>query len=85
MLLPHPVYINLHVQNTGLRSAMLTIAVSVRWGNFGKFVLSRFHVRFSVQVTLTGQYSSRLLWSDLVVCTEPYCARASHSCAADFS
>ena len=33
-------------------TAMLTIAVSVRRGNFEKFVLPRFHVRFSKQLTL---------------------------------
>ena len=36
---------------------MLAIAVSVRRGNFGKFVQSRFHGRFSIQLTITGQYS----------------------------
>ena len=44
-------------QNAGLRPAMLAIAVSVRRGNFGKFVLSRFHEQFTIQLTITGQYS----------------------------
>ena len=35
-------------QNAGIRPAMLAIGVSVRQGNFGKLVLSRFHVRFSI-------------------------------------
>ena len=39
-------------------TAMLTIAVSVRRGNFGKFVLSRFHVRFSKQLTLIAPVTS---------------------------
>ena len=45
-------------QNAGLRPAMLAIAVSVRRGNFGKIVLSRFHVRFVISTTLqmTGKY-----------------------------
>ena len=37
---------------------MLAFAVSVRWGNFGKFVLSRFHIWFVISTTLqlTGKY-----------------------------
>ena len=53
-----------HSQNAGLRLAMLAITVSVRRGNFGKFVLSRFHVQFSIQLThwqVTGQYSNGTL------------------------
>ena len=32
-----------HSQNAGLRPAMLAIAVSVRLGNFGKFVVIEFY------------------------------------------
>ena len=79
-------------QNAGLRPAMLAIAVSVRWGNFGKFVLSRFHIRFSVQLTQPGQYSRRfrrwhLTAKTRVLCYKTFSVRKSRISARipDFS
>ena len=57
----------LNSQNARLRPAMLAIVVSVRQGNFRKIILSRFHQRFSIQ--LTGQYCSRLRWWHLTAKT----------------
>ena len=42
------VTILINSQKAGLRPAMLAIAVLVRRGNFGKFVLSRFHEHRSI-------------------------------------
>ena len=51
-------------QNAGLCPAMLTITVSVRRGNFGKFVLSRFHGHGT-----SLDQNSRYYFGD--TCTEP--------------